>query len=77
MSEMYIKGRWKGKEKKVLNTFSPMIGMIYQGTEKFFGKTVVGVLQNVYPDNDEAVLKTKEGVLVSTITQTLKVIINE
>jgi len=77
MSEMYIKGRWKGKSSNVCTSSSLMIGMIYQGVQKFNGETVVGILENVYPDNDEAVLRTREGVLVSTVTQSLKIIINE
>ena len=72
MSERSIYNTWKGKEKKVSKTFSPMIGMVYEGVEKFFGKTVVGVLAELHKDNDEAVLKTRENKLVSVQIKSLK-----
>lgn len=75
MSEMYIKGKWKVKGRKVSKTSSPMIGMVYEGQDKFFGKTVKGVLVNIYTDNDEAVLKTKEGVFSSVVKQSLKIVV--
>jgi len=74
MSERDLRGTWKGREKKVRKTFSPMLGMVYEGTDKFFGGTVVGVLVNVYTDNDEAVLRTKQGVFTSVDKQSLKIV---
>ena len=69
MGEMYIKGRWKGKEKKVSNTFSPMIGMIYQSNNN------VGVLVAI--EDEVATLKSKSGSLIKVHVQSLKVIIND
>ena len=40
MSERKIYNTWKGGGKKVSKTFSPMIGMVYEGVEKFFGKKI-------------------------------------
>jgi len=75
MSERDIKGTWKIKERKVAKTFSPTIGMIYEGTDKFFGKTVIGVLVEMFDQNDEAILRTKENKLTSVDIKSLKVIV--
>jgi len=72
MSELYKS--WKGKEKKVAKIFSPMIGMVYEGQDKFFGKRVIGVLVEMFDQNDEAVLKTANGKVVSVDTKSLKAI---
>lgn len=77
MGERSIYNTWKGKERKVSKTFSPMIGIVYEGVEKFFGKTVIGVLVALHQDNDEAVLKTKDNKLVSVQIKSLKAKINE
>ena len=74
MAERDIKGTWKIKEQKVAKTFSPTIGMIYEGTDKFFGKTVIGILTEMFNQNDEAVLRTKEGKLTSVDIKSLKAI---
>ena len=74
MAERDLRGTWKGREKKVKKTFSPLIGMVYEGTNKYFGGQVVGVLMNVYTDNDEAVLRTKQGVFTSVDKNTLKIV---
>jgi hypothetical protein len=73
MSELYKS--WKGKEKKVAKIFSPMIGMVYEGQDKFFGKTVVGVLVEMFDQNDEAVLRTKDQKVISVDIKSLKAII--
>jgi hypothetical protein len=65
---------WKVKGRKVSKTSSPMIGMVYEGLDKFFGKQVVGVLVAVYEENDEAVLRVRGGVLVSVDKNTLKIV---
>jgi hypothetical protein len=65
---------WKGKGKKVSKPSSPMIGAIYQGVDKFFGGTVIGVLVEMFDQNDEAVLRTKESKLVSVDKKSLKAI---
>jgi len=75
MAERNIKGTWKGKARGVSKSSSPMIGMVYEGQDKFFGKTVLGVLVNMYTDNDEAVLRTKQGVFASVDKQSLKAIV--
>ena len=73
MSELY--NSWKGKEKKVAKIFSPMLGMVYQGQDKFFGKIVVGMLVEMFDQNDEAVLRTKDNKLISVDIKSLKAII--
>ncbi len=75
MSELYKS--WKGKGMKVSKTSSPMIGCIYEGQDKFFGKTVIGMLVEMFDQNDEAVLRTKDNKLTSVNIQSLKIIINE
>ena len=77
MAERNIKGTWKGKERKVSKPSSPMIGMVYEGVDKFFGKTVVGILLELYPENGEAVLKTKENKFVSVEKKSLKIVASE
>jgi hypothetical protein len=72
MSELY--NSWKGKGKKVAKTSSPMIGMVYQGQDKFFGKIVIGILVERFDQNDEAVLKTKDNKLISVDKNSLKVV---
>ena len=73
MSELYKS--WKGKGKKVAKVFSPMVGMVYQGQDKFFGKRVIGILIEMFDQNDEAVLKTANGKVVSVDIKSLKAII--
>jgi hypothetical protein len=72
MSELYKS--WKGKEKKVAKIFSPMVGMVYEGQDKFFGKRVIGILIEMFDQNDEAVLKTANGKVVSVDIKSLKAI---
>ena len=74
MAERDIKGTWKIKERKVAKTFSPTIGMIYEGQDKFFGKTVIGVLTEIFDQNDEAVLRARGGVLISVDKNSLKIV---
>ena len=74
MSERDIKGTWKVKEQKVAKTFSPMIGAVYEGQDKFFGKTVIGVLTEIFDQNDEAVLRARGGVLISVDKNSLKIV---
>ena len=75
MSELY--NSWKGKGKKVAKTSSPMIGMVYEGTDKFFGKTVVGILVEMFDQNDEAILRTKDNKLISVDKKSLKIVAPE
>ena len=77
MSEQKIKGTWKGKERRVAKTFSPMIGAVYEGQDKFFGKRVIGVLVEMFDQNDEAILKTKENKLTSVDKNSLKIVVSE
>ncbi len=72
MSELY--NSWKGKGRKVSKTSSPMIGMVYEGQDKFFGKTVLGVLVEMFDQNDEAVLRARGGVLISVDKNSLKIV---
>ena len=74
MSELY--NTWKGKERKVAKIFSPMIGAVYEGQNKFFGGTVVGILVEMFDQNDEAILRTKENKLTSVDKNSLKIVAN-
>jgi hypothetical protein len=49
--------------------------MVYEGVDKFFGKRTIGVLVEMFDQNDEAVLRTIENKLVSVDIKSLKVII--
>ena len=75
MSELY--NTWKGRERKVSKPSSPMIGAIYQGRNKFFGGTVIGILVEMFDQNDEAILKTKENKLTSVDKNSLKIVVSE
>jgi hypothetical protein len=75
MSEQNIKGKWKVLiNKKDTKTTSPMVGMVYRGVSKFFGKEVTGILLEVYNENDEAIIRTREGVLISVDKNSLKLV---
>ena len=73
MSELY--NTWKGKGRKVSKTSPPMIGMVYEGVNKFFGNKVVGVLVEMFNDNDEVVLKTRDDKYISVDRKTLNVVV--
>ena len=76
MSEQCIKGKWKLRApKKLPKSTTPMVGMVYEGVDKFFGRRTVGVLVEMFDQNDEAVLRTVENKLVSVDIKSLKVII--
>lgn len=77
MSDGDLKGTWKVKGRKVAKTSSPMIGMVYEGTDKFFGKRVIGVLLEMFDQNDEAVLRTIENKLTSVDKNSLKIVVSE
>ena len=74
MAERDIKGTWKGRERKLAKTVSPMIGAVYEGQDKFFGKRVVGILVEMFDQNDEAILQTKENKLTSVDKNSLKIV---
>ena len=74
MAERNIKGTWKGRGGKVSKTSSPMIGMVYEGTDKFFGKKIIGVLIEMFDQNDEAILRTVENNLISVDRNSLKLV---
>jgi len=75
MSELY--NTWKGKGRKVSKTSPPIIGMVYEGVNKFFGNKVVGVLVEMFNDNDEVVLKTRENKLISVDKKSIKIVAGE
>ena len=77
MAERDIKGTWKVKGKKVAKAFSPLIGAVYEGRNKFFGGTVIGILIEMFDQNDEAILKTKENKLTSVDKNSLKIVVSE
>ena len=70
-----LRGKWI-PGRKVKQTFSPLIGMVYEGTDKFFGKKVVGILLQLHEENDEAVLQMKGNNLVSVDKKTLKFVVS-
>jgi hypothetical protein len=75
MSEMYIKGKWKLRApSKLPKSTYPMVGMVYEGQDKFFGKKAIGVLVEMFDQNDEAVLRTREGKLISVDKNSLKLV---
>jgi hypothetical protein len=51
--------------------------MVYQGVDKFFGGTVVGILIQMFEENDEAILKTKENKIISVDKNSLKIVVSE
>ena len=78
MSEMYIKGKWKLRApKKLPKSTAPMVGMVYEGTDKFFGKKIIGVLIEMFDQNDEAVLRTIENKLISVDKKSLKIVVSD
>jgi hypothetical protein len=75
MSEQCIKGKWKLRAPSKLPESSyPMVGMVYEGVDKFFGRRTIGVLVEMFDQNDEAVLRTIENKLVSVVKQSLKLV---
>jgi hypothetical protein len=74
MAERDIKGTWKGKARGVSKSSSPMIGAVYQGVDKFFGGTVVGILIQMFEENDEVILQTKGNNLYSVDKNSLKIV---
>ena len=78
MAEQDIKGKWKLRAPKNIPKSSlPMLGMVYEGTDKFFGRRVVGVLVQMFNENDEVVLKTRENKLVSVDKKSIKIVAGE
>lgn len=75
MSEQCIKGKWKLRApQKVPKNFTPMLGMVYEGVDKFFGSKVVGVLVQMFNENDEVVLRTRENKLISVDKKSIKIV---
>jgi len=75
MSELY--NTWKGRGSKIEGLSSPMLGMVYKGIDKFFGKEIIGVLVETHSQNDEGVLRTKDNKLVSVDLLSLSIVVNE
>lgn len=75
MAEQDIKGKWKLRApKNIPKSSTPMIGMVYEGIDKFYGRQVMGVLVSIHQENNEGVIQSKEGKLISTDIKSLKVI---
>ena len=75
MSDQYVKGMWKLRAPtKLPKSTTPMVGMVYEGVDKFFGRRTIGVLVEMFDQNDEAVLRTVEDKLVSVVKQSLKLV---
>ena len=77
MAERDLRGTWKGRGRKITKPSSPMIGAVYEGVDKFFGRKVIGVLIEMFDQNDEAVLRTKENKLTSVDKNSLKIVVSE
>jgi hypothetical protein len=74
MGEQCIKGKWKLRApQKIPKSSYPMVGMVYEGVDKFFGKRTVGVLVEMFDQNDEAVLRTVDSKLISVDIKSLKI----
>ena len=75
MGEQCIKGKWKLRApSKLPKSTAPMVGMVYEGLDKFFGRRTVGVLIEMFDQNDEAVLRTAVGELISVDKNSLKLV---
>ena len=78
MGEQCIKGKWKLRAPSKLPKSSyPMVGMVYEGVDKFFGKRTIGVLVEMFDQNDEAILKTIEDKLISVDKTSLKIVVSK
>lgn len=77
MAERDLRGTWKAKPKRVAKSPPIIIGMIYEGVDKFFGNKVVGMLVETFYHNDEAVLRTRQNKLVSADKKSLKIVVSE
>ena len=78
MADQYIKGKWKLRAPSKLPKSSyPMVGMVYEGVDKFFGRRTIGVLVEMFDQNDEAVLRTVEDKLVSVDKTSLKIVVSK
>ena len=78
MSEQKIKGMWKVKSpKKIPKSTALMLGMVYEGVDKFFGRRTIGVLVEMFDQNDEAILRTKENKLTSVDKNSLKIVVSD
>ncbi len=75
MAEQDLRGKWKVKApKEVPKSSTPIIGMVYEGVDKFFGKKVEGMLVQMFDQNDEAVLRTKDQKVISVDKKSLKIV---
>ena len=78
MADQYVKGMWKLRAPtKLPKSTYPMVGMVYEGVDKFFGRRTIGVLVEMFDQNDEAVLKTMENKLVSVDKTSLKIVVSK
>jgi len=77
MAERDLRGTWKAKPKRVAKSPPVIIGMIYEGVDKFFGNKVVGMLVEMFDQNDEAVLRTKQNKLTSVDKKSLKIVASD
>ena len=77
MAERDLRGTWKGRGRKITGPSSPIIGAVYEGVDKFFGKRVVGILVEMFDQNDEAIIRTKENKLISVDKNSLKIVVSE
>ena len=79
MSEMNIKGTWKGIKTSPSISQGPFLYSIYSGRKnrgKGQATTIVGVLMQVLADSGDAILTDKEGFPHCVALDSLKIIIN-
>jgi hypothetical protein len=80
MSEMYIKGQWKGIKTSPSTSEEPVIGMIYQGVKTRArigsGMIITGLLMQVFPQQGDAILRDKENFPHCVDYKSLKIVVS-
>ena len=80
MSEMNIKGTWKGIKTSPSISKDPIIGMVYEG-KKNRGKgqagTIVGILMQVHPNEGDAILRDSNHFPHCVDYNSLKILLNK
>lgn len=70
-----VKGVWKVKKRGTTKSTSPplTIGLIYRGKDSTSVNLIEGMLLEILSENDEVILKTREGKFVSVDKKSLKI----
>jgi len=80
MSEMNIKGTWKGINTSPSISKDPVIGMVYEGKKnrgKGQSKTIVGILIEYYNNEGDAILRDSNNFPHSVALDSLKILLNK